>query len=368
MLRKMLVNLFFIIVRVLDIIIPKNEKSILFASNGLRNFSGNSKALFDCFLNDNVYTVKYTEIKQSKSKYYINLKSIEGLVYFLRCKYLIGTHGSGDFYYPFGNKKIFIQTWHGTPLKKMGLCDESRSPKINASLKKEFSKINFLLSSSEMVTSSLIRCFGIEEDKILNIGYPRNDKLISYEKKNTLQEKLGKKKIILYAPTFRDWQQTILFPFDDMNYEHLNDVLIQNDAVILIRCHVNDSGQVPIGFDSIVDFGYSKCADISSVLGDVDLLITDYSSIYFDFLLLDRPCLFIPYDYYEYKEMRGFLYDSYEGLMVGDCINSASDLLDSIKINLNNDIHKLRRQNVNHQVNSSQSSDTYSQLLRELKM
>ncbi len=364
--RTLVDRILYYIIYLLDFIIPKNNRQFLFASNGRKIFTGNAKKLYlDLKIYDNLI-ISFTQKELSEDVNYINLRTIKGIIYFLRTKYLIGTHGVADFLYPFSKRKIFVQTWHGSPLKKMGLCEASRSNKTIKEIKKATAKIDYLLSSSEMVTSSLIRCFGIDEDKVLNIGYPRNDNLINYKKNNSLSKKYDNKKIILYAPTFRDWTDVKLFPFSDLDFNHLDKTLSKNNAVILVRSHINDQCSEIKTSDSIIQFGIDKCQDVNEILGEVDLLITDYSSIYFDFLLLDRPTIFLPYDLEEYIDKRGFLYDGYSELMVGDKVFTYKEFVDSLVFNLNNDKYKSKRKIINTLFNSNQSNNTAQKLVNIL--
>ena len=214
------------IILLLDWIIPKNKNSILFASNSRKLFSGNSKALFEVFKYDQEFTARYTvdNVESEADEYYINIKSLSGLWYFIRADILIGTHGLSDFYFDFSYRKTFIQTWHGTPLKKIGLCNTNGQDSYKKT-RKHIDKVTYFLSSSNMVSSSLVRCFRIPEEKLLEIGYPRNDTLLNLETTKELHEKYGAKKLILYAPTFRDWAPTRLFPFDDFCFSELNRAL-----------------------------------------------------------------------------------------------------------------------------------------------
>ncbi|CAG21061.1 CDP-glycerol glycerophosphotransferase family protein [Photobacterium profundum] len=363
--KKYIRLLIFKMVWLLDIIIPKNNHQILFSSNSRNVFSGNSKALYNDFINDENFIIKYTVKSFNNDINYIDIKSLRGVWYFLRSRVVIGTHGLSDFYYDFSSRKIFIQTWHGTPLKKLGLCDENNANNLNE-VHKHIKKISYFLSPSNMVSSSLVRCFGLPENKLLEIGYPRNDCLIKSSCPNELHSKYKAKRVILYAPTFRDWTSVVLFPFENFEYNQLEKLLDKLDAVLLVRSHVNEKFKTDCISDRIISFDSNECVDVNDILGEVDLLITDYSSIYFDYLLLDRPSIFIPYDLEEYREKRGFLYDDYDNLMVGDKVYNQEEFLDSIKSNFEYDKYSKLRSGVNNMLNYYQTDNTSSYIKKLL--
>jgi CDP-glycerol glycerophosphotransferase len=346
---------------ILDHIVPKKDNSFLISSNGGKFLSGNAKYLFDYLSKDPRLKVKFVNNScDERSEDNISLKTFTGLIFFLQAKYLIGTHGQGDFFYPFSSKKIYVQTWHGTPIKKMGFCDVSCNSQAQNKIRQEFRKVNFFLSPSEFVTSLFIRCFGLAEEQILHIGNPRNDHLLSQNSTGTLAKRFGVSKVILYAPTFRDWTEVEWFPFKDFSFEDLNTTLEKLDAVILVRGHVNDKSEC-LQVQRIVNFGFDECVDINEVLGEIDLLITDYSSIYFDYLLVNKPSVFIMYDKATYEQKRGFLFEPNNTLLVGENVNSGEEFIHAIVNNLHIDKYKEARADaivLFHQYQTKNSSET----------
>jgi len=101
--------------------------------------------------------------------------------------------------------------------------------------------------------------------------------------------------------------------------------------------------------------------DIQHMLLDCDILLTDYSSVYFDFLLLDRPIIYLPYDFEEYKNARGFLYDDFDNITCGDKVFTQKEFIESIKNNIENPAkdHKLRAAVTQrfHQYNDGQARE-----------
>jgi len=143
------------------------------------------------------------------------------------------------------------------------------------------------------------------------MGQARNDVL--HEPNPELVKKLINKsssgKNVLYAPTWRPFSETKLFPFECVGLLQLSSFLERNNINIFLRLHPNFEASIPkevINIDRVTTLFSSEVAEINDVLGAFDLLITDYSSIYIDYLVTHKPILFLPYDYEEYKEKIGF--------------------------------------------------------------
>ncbi|QGP75705.1 CDP-glycerol glycerophosphotransferase family protein [Tetragenococcus halophilus] len=218
---------------------------------------------------------------------------------------------------------IYIQTWHGTPLKKLGAdIQEVAMPGNDTEKYKnnfifEASRWDYLIAPNEYSEKIFKQAFQFQNN-ILEIGYPRNDELVNNKNNQKLQDGLkekiiGKKngRVILYAPTWRDdyfikkGSYKFYMPF---SLEKMVKCLGQDDTLI-IRPHylVGDSIDIK-GYEDRV----KVCMDeaINDLYLISDLLITDYSSVMFDFAILQRPMLFYPYDMAHYKEkLRGFYLD-----------------------------------------------------------
>jgi CDP-glycerol glycerophosphotransferase (TagB/SpsB family) len=176
-----------------------------------------------------------------------------------------------------------------------------------------------MIATSEKVKGYFNSAFGCK--KIEVTGYPRNDiitnpnlytKHLVFEQK--IIESLTTKKTILYAPTFRDTNR-----FDrktPIELERLNDLLKKNDATFLIKLHRHDYSMAMKEKCSHIRVLDNE-SDMYPLFSNVDLLITDYSSIFFDFLLTDKPVLFYPYDIDEYLTKDRSMYDKYDTVTPG---------------------------------------------------
>ncbi|WLV24152.1 CDP-glycerol glycerophosphotransferase family protein [Aciduricibacillus chroicocephali] len=236
----------------------------------------------------------------------------------------------------------YLQTWHGTPLKKM-LYDlenvhgrtEGYVDRVGAAVK----NWDYLISPSEYASKAFRSAFRYEGE-MLEVGYPRND--IFYRKDKDEIAKIVKrnldipedKKVILYAPTFRDDQtgKKNRFSFElAMDLEKMQEEL-GDEYVLLLRMHVVVSSKVIIEEEQR-EFvkNVSSYPDIQELMLAADLMITDYSSVMFDFANTDKPLLFFTYDLENYRDhLRGFYID-FEEEAPGPLLNDTDELIAAIE-------------------------------------
>lgn len=208
---------------------------------------------------------------------------------------------------------IYLQTWHGTPLKKLSFDIEVSGPEVDArdNFYRESRAWSVLLSENAYSTEVFQRAFRYA-GKILELGYPLTDPLLHVQDHPALLKRLGLpdgKRFILYAPTWRDhkavgaWQHE----FDlQLDLQAFADAL-EADQVLLIKAHhlvseALDSASLP---GNVIDM--SHLDDINELCILADVLITDYSSVFFDFAVTGKPILFYCYDLELYaSRIRGF--------------------------------------------------------------
>lgn len=233
-------------------------------------------------------------------------------------------------YIRFKKGQIYVQTWHGTPLKRLG-CDievdgnaVNTVKEIHTRYKDRAARFDYMLSPSRFCTEKLISAFALDElnktDIVLETGYPRNDFLFRYTEEDVrrIRRRLNLpegKKLLLYAPTFRDNQtKGDVFTYQcPLDFHSLCNTLGE-EWIILFRAHYLVANQ----FDFSAYAG--RVADVSGV-DDVnelyvisDGLLTDYSSVFFDYANLKRPILFYMYDLAEYRDSIRNFYVSLEDL------------------------------------------------------
>ncbi|WP_157946028.1 CDP-glycerol glycerophosphotransferase family protein [Vibrio gangliei] len=235
-------------------------------------------------------------------------------------------------------QQALVQCWHGTPLKKLGkdiMIENHPTSSLKAmhfAYQWEGQRCDYFLSPSAYASRCFKSSFALKDEQLLELGYPRNDELFLYKDnldyQNMIKKKLGidtDKKVVLYAPTFRD---------DDFEHgKHVASNRLDNDEFkthfgsdvqFLFRGHY--FAQVKDNNDEFfLDVsGYSRINDLLLI---ADELITDYSSLFFDYLILERPIYFYMYDKDKYlNHLRGTYLDVSKD-MPGVVVESQKDLL-----------------------------------------
>ena len=222
---------------------------------------------------------------------------------------------------------VYIQTWHGTPLKKIAL-DIPGQDWQKAAWLKDAAHWTYFISPSRKLDRIFCGAFGLAERKILPLGYPRNDIFSDPYLQQRARQRLAKlalpdaKKVLLYAPTFRDFQGTFELPFD---LESLANAL-QDKYVLLLKMHPNIKKLIGDDYRDFVR-NVSAYPDIQELMLVADILLTDYSSVMFDFALTGKPIILYPYDYESYaRDLRGFYFD-YEQIVPGPLARSTEDII-----------------------------------------
>ena len=261
-------------------------------------------------------------------------------------KYWVFNYKIHDHFAP-KKDQIFLQCWHGTPLKRLG-CDlvnfnnaMNTLSEIRMRYKIETQKIDFFISPSAFASEKFISAWNMKElgkeSIILEEGYPRNDILKNYTQEDVLRvrKSLGieaDKKIILYAPTYRDNQHSSKkgsYTYNtEVNFDRLREHF-GKEYVILFRPHWLVARDFDFEKHSGFVYDVSGFDDISELYIISDLLITDYSSVFFDFANLKRPIVFYMYDLEAYRDdIRGFYLDISE--LPGNIVTHEDALIEEI--------------------------------------
>ena len=325
-----------------------NENLVVMGAFSGGAFIDNTKYLFE-FLNKNsdyelIWVAKTNKLlKELKKKGYnvvpqYNLQTIKLL---RRAKYIFMTHGSVDvLHVKFSPKTIKVLVWHGTPLKNIDVNFKRDyryngwGDKFRLNLKYN-DYTDYLLTATKDKKEHLLYCSALQISprKLLDFGYPKND--ILFNKDIEFIKKLRKKyeisesinKIILYAPTWREktsWE----FPLSNEILIEMNAFLEKVNAVYLIKAHLIEQR---LNFKEYKNIRLvDKTADIQELALISDLLVTDYSSIFFDYLLTMKPIIFFAHDLKKYEEEKGFYYN-YEDIVPGPIVSNAVELLKLLK-------------------------------------
>lgn len=323
---------------------PTKDNWIIFESFLGKNYSDSPKYIYE-YLAKN-YPGKYKFIwiinKKTKIPYrHTGVKrfSIRYYYYMARCKYYV-FNSRQPLWLIKREGTVFLQTWHGTPLKKLVFdIDDisSASPKYKQQVYKQSRVWDYLIAPNAFSSETFRRCF-MYDNVMLETGYPRNDILHAPDKKEIaekIKDRIGvprDKKVILYAPTWRDdeYYGKGQYKFElFLNLDRMRDEL-SDEYVILLRTHYFIADSLDVSALAGFAFNVSKYDDISELYLISDILITDYSSVFFDYANLRRPMLFFTYDLEKYRDiLRGFYLDI-EREVPGPLLFTTEEVIDAI--------------------------------------
>lgn len=356
----------------------------LFSSTDNSHYNYNSRYLFE-YVKENLpeitplFVINDPELRNSLSskyekQYFIETESIQGIRQALSAGVWFTSAGLPAYGTGLHKKRLIINLWHGVPLKKIALLDPNLKKAARIYFKKIFSEnYTCILTTSHELIPLMARSFAVSEDKIKVWGQPRNDGLFQ---KNDCREILGQlfpdlpeyTKTVLYAPTFRDYGQVQLFPFKDFDQEQLEAFLDEKNMLLFIRTHVAEQGSAAPYLGKRIRFlGNEQAEDVTGILNIFDCLITDYSSIYIDYLLTDKPMIFLPYDRQQYLDGRGMNFD-YDDVTPGPKPETFNDFLDALSPK--EDFWKSERTRVNRLFNEIQhpcAADICNKVLKMIR-
>jgi len=363
-----------------------DEKLIIMGAYGGNFYLGNPRALFE-FLNkhSNYKVVWITKsnnlVKELRRKgynviYSLNINAIRLL---RKAKFVFITHGIYDVLpIEFSPGTTIIQTWHGTPIKKIVLDETGNYAYSKWSnilkLKLRYDQyIDFLLTPTRggLEHENLSSAFKIPLNKIISLGYPRHD--ILFNKDEEFIKSLKKKfeisddfnKIMLYCPTFREFETTS-FKISDRDLENLDGMLKETNSLFLIKGHLFGKLADHRGHANIRNI--SREIDIHELYLISDILITDYSSAMIDFSLLDKPVLLFPYDLDEYIKKRGFYYNLND-IAPGPLIFTFTELIEALRnIDEIEKIYGEKRRKIRDRFNKYVDGDSTKRILDFLQI
>lgn len=323
------------------------ESTILFESFLGRSYSDNPKYIFE-YLGKHlpgrykcIWVLDHKRALPYPAKQ-IRRYSFRYFYYMARAKYIV-FNGRQPKQFIKRQDNIFLQTWHGTPLKKLVFdMDEvtSADPLYKWDAYHQSIDWDYLIAANAFSEETFCRCFMFERD-LLRTGYPRNDILYLEQEErqavtDTVRSRVGVpegKKVILYAPTWRDDEYygpgrhkfTAPLDMEKMKRE------LGSEYVILLRVHYFVADRMDLSGIQDFVFDVSEYEDIAELYLASDLLITDYSSVFFDYANLGRPILFYTYDLERYRDkLRGFYLDMEKDLP-GPLLYSTEEVVDAVR-------------------------------------
>ncbi len=331
--------------RIMCIIFRLKDNRVLFLSDVRENLGGNLEYLYNIIPDDKYVKVVSTKADRREKR---SIKEKIRLAYNLSiCKYvLLDDFSRTTSYIKVRKGQELIQLWHGPgAFKKFG---HSRSIKNGGNLKiihPGYKKYTKVITSSEEIRKCYAEAFGIDINKTKATGFPRTDMFFDAEyienRKEQIYKKypfLANKKIILFAPTYRG-RRVIDANYD---FEKLDIDKIYNEFkeeyIFVFKWH-------PALYNNIVRGkrrGYNLCKynnfyydlsnerDINDLLLITDILITDYSSVIFDYAFINKPVIYFAYDLEEYEQERGLYFD-YKEYVYGKIAKNDDELIEAIK-------------------------------------
>ncbi|MCY9370439.1 glycosyltransferase [Bacillus haynesii] len=332
--------------------LPIKEKTVFYEAYHGRSISGNCYAIFLKLVQDKdfkdyhhvwvINDISDPMVEELKRNYqnvsFTSVDSNHYLKYLATSKYLINDT-SFPFYFVKRDEQIYINTWHGTPLKTLGLDIKNRGMSTYKNIQRNLLHSDYLISPNQFTYEKLLKSHDIYEiyaGKVADIGYPRTDLTLETngeEVRKTLNIPLDKK-VILYAPT---WRGTV-GKENDTSQVLLDEVMaiqksMGDDYIVLLKSHYFTFEYFKI--NKLDHLCVPNWYDTNKLLAAVDILITDYSSIFFDFLPLKKPVLFYMIDHKEYEAERGFYLDIDN--LPGPVCENLNELIDKLQ---NGDILK----------------------------
>lgn len=324
-------------------------RQIVFESGIGKQYSDSPKQIYQQMLTDPtfkdynfIWIYNGYDIEKDKRLKIVKRFSWEYFYYLATSKYWVNNQNFPHYIHK-PRHTTFLQTWHGTPLKKMmndvddfADKDDGYVPMMN----KVNSQWDYLVSPSRYATEKFQSAFHPKAE-ILEVGYPRNDVFfMSNTKKNEVLRQLrnmwgiNNKKVILYAPTFRDNEKTSTGKQDfklNLNIEEMFNAL-HEDYVVLFRQHaiVKTKLYIPDYFKNFF-IDVSTFSDVQQLYLLADICVTDYSSVMFDYAITKKPLLFYVYDYEDYKDnLRGFYID-FEAEAPGPLLYNTKQLIEAVQ-------------------------------------
>ena len=327
--------------------LPINPKRIIFESMWGTKYSCSPQHLYE-FIDKNypeyecIWSFEDPRTPINGNGKRVRRGTLEYFYYLATAKYFVNNVNFEDAYEK-REGQIEIQTMHGTPLKTMGFDVENDF--VTEAQKENYirrnSRWNYLVVQGNFMAEKAFTCFGCETP-LLKTGYPRTDTLFennTEEKIKALKEKLNlplDKKIILYVPTWR-----VKNKFDmQLDIEEMR-MQLSDDYILLIRLHHFSASGYKIPADDQFVFDFNHYHTVEDLYLLCDILITDYSSVMFDYGVLKKPMMFFTYDLREYADnLRGMYFDI-EKEAPGPMVYTSDELIEAIS-NIDEEMEKCK--------------------------
>lgn len=339
-----------------------NKNTIIFSCFNGEHYNDSPKQIYEYLLSHDKYKnykfiwvfknkKNHLKLNENRNTEVIEKRSKKYRKYLHTAKYWVFNFKIEDYIKP-TKDQILIQCWHGTPLKKMG-CDLEKYDNalntlegIQKKYRIEAEKMSYFISPSKYASERFSSAWNLKainkENILLEKGYPRNDFLFNYTEDDIAKMKrkifgyyyleyekqIKKKKIILYAPTWRpdQYERGVGYTQECMlDIEKLQKSLGE-DYIILFRVHSNIASKFDFKkYDGFI-YDVSSIMDINEIYVISDILVTDYSSVLFDYANLQRPMIFFMYDLEHYRDDGNGFYIDIEKELPGKIVKTNEEL------------------------------------------
>ncbi|RZI00885.1 glycosyltransferase [Staphylococcus condimenti] len=325
------------------------ENCILYQSRDGKSMTDSPYAVFLYLLSHNKYkylkhiwVVDTQKKKEDYAKIYKDYSNVEFIVkesndYLQKlttAKYILN-NSTFPAYFTKKENQVYVNTWHGTPIKAMGL-DVEDNLLGSQNIIKNFLSSDILVSPNSHTSEVFKRAFsldGLYSGELLEIGYPRIDLTLNANKKNVFKHlkqsglHISNREIILFAPTWRG--SNVNKPEDSLKdvYRMVMELKNNTEYQVLVKVHPFVY-KTALKYKELKPYLVPDSFDTNELLSVIDLLVTDYSSIFFDYLITDKPIIFYSPDYEDYKNDRGFYIKP--DALPGPSVFNTDDLIETV--------------------------------------
>jgi CDP-glycerol glycerophosphotransferase (TagB/SpsB family) len=384
---RYLIYLLFLPVWWLQRLWPRNRNIWIFGAWFGHKYSDNAKVLFEYTLNNHplvecIWLSRNREIVRrlnDEGKKSALSFSIRGIYWSLRAGCVIYSSGKQDVNPFFINGATIINTWHGAPMKRIGLDDSYADVRKNRWIRTFFPFLwefnpDAVVSTAEIFNDKLQSAFNVTPANVICSGYPRNDIFYDAEFIHPLykrwNDKYKKPRMVFYLPTFRNRNENFT-PFHSFGFrEEVWELFLEQHNTILISKghfvgkHVGSGSKA----NRIIHLSDNEIEDLNPLLKDADILITDFSGAYFDFLLTGKPIIFAPFDYDSYITESRQLYFDYNEIVCGPVVRDWNQVITAMEQLFANDTYEGHRSLMNLRFNKYRDSNSSARLFREINI
>ena len=374
-----------------DSFISKSSSKVLFVIKDRTCYSGNIRISLESFVKKSNYKIYFYKDGKIENEIILELKSLGVCVldgfnlktiwHILTSGLVILSHNPRDAHLTKRHhQRKIINLWHGVAIKKIELLMPN-IPQNKLLLLKNNSKLyDIIIASSQEDRKTNAKAFGIDMSKVILTGLPRYEILkekyhlslmLEKQKKNILNFKQDKK-LILYAPTFRENEKSAILQITQNEWKKIEHIMIEENAIFVIRPHPYDIQYLPKAISNNPNFFLFSNEDFTEanlILKYTDLLVVDFSSIWIDYLLLKRPIVGFSKDYTTYlTEERGFIYN-FDSIFPTTFTNNIDDMLKNIikYLNIKNiEYEKPIKLFHEYNINTDYSENIYKKIISNL--